>query len=156
MRNAGIVIAAVAGTMLLVVLIAMPILARHRRRRRSRLPRLATTMGRVRMAEPRRRGNSRLPTHWVVDLAVEFTVQGRRHVCRDLDFGTHRYATEEEMRAALRGLVPGAPAQVWYDPLDPSCSALGPKVPGDPGLIARVAFGLALVVAAGVLMDLLG
>lgn len=156
MQNAGIVIAVIAGMMLIILLIAMLVLARLKRRLRSRLAQLTTTTGWVRKAEPLHRGGGRIPSHWIVDLVVEFTAQGQRLVCRNLDFGTNRYATEEEMRAALRGLVPGTLARVWYDPDNPGYCALSPTVPGDPGLLARIALGLAAITAIGVAMAVLG
>ena len=156
MQNAGIVIAVIAEMMLIILLIAMLVLARLKRRLRSRLARLTTTTGWVRKAEPHHRGGGRIPSHWIVDLVVEFTAQGQRFVCCDLDFGTNRYATKDEMRVALRGLVPGAPARVWYDPDNPAYCALSPKVPGDPGLLARIALGLAAITAIGVTMAMIG
>lgn len=82
--------------------------------------------------------------HHAPQVAYGYEVSGKGYSGTRAFFSRNRFDSEEQGRSWLAGRTAGSAVKVWYDPQDPSLSALELDHPAKGELIGYVVGGVAL------------
>lgn len=90
-------------------------------------------------------------SYWQVVTSYDYSVEGKRYEGKRPSLDFNSFSTEANAREVMAGLEPG-PVTVWYDPANPSWSALRNAQPQHIGLIRTITLiGVAASVIGGVI-----